>query len=350
MFHAVACGRSALSIGKGESEEPPGTEAGIQPGVDAGVDAEIDSALDAGVEATLDAQPDGTPACDSSPCFVQRSCSVPATPGCGQVGVPGGTFVLGGDVDAYLDMPAAGTMSVSAFSIDAYEVTVSRFRQYWQAGAPAPSTDPIAYPGGAVPWGGAVAEPRTAQQTGDPDCTWSETSGSYEAHPIDCVDWYTAQAFCVWDGGRLPTEAEWEFVARDWVVDGLTAGRSYPWGPQDPSLTCPPDRCQLSSCPADDGLHTRRVGSFPTGACGGVFDLQGNVHEWAADSYDDYTNPTCWNGIPRVNPVCTDPSSGNRLVRGGGWYDSDYESFHNASRGRQNLTYLGSTLGFRCVR
>ena len=207
MFCAAACGgRTSLSAGLGGSEEPPGAEAGIQPGVDAEIDAsrEVEAALDAQVEATLDATLDGPSACDSSACLVQRSCSVPMTPGCGQVAVPGGTFVLGGDTDAYLDTPAAGTMSVSPFSIDAYEVTVARFRQYWQAGSPPPPTDPIAYPGGPVPWGGTVSEPQTAAHSGDPDCTWNETVGSYEAHPIDCIDWYTAQAFCVWDGGRCP--------------------------------------------------------------------------------------------------------------------------------------------------
>ena len=284
--------------------------------------------------------------CVGGSCFpastTQRSCPDPTERGCGVVAIPAGSFVMGGDGAAINDTPAAGTMTISAYSLDAYEVTVSRFRRFWTAGHPA-ATSPLMYPGGTLAWtGGGVTEPIPVNS----DCTWSETPGSLEAHPINCVDWYTAQAFCVWDGGRLPTEAEWEYAARGTSLGGLTPERSYPWGSTDPRPTC--DLVEWNSCPGDDGTRTKRVGSFAPSA--GLYDLAGNVLEWNADWSALYTDTTCWNGLARSNPVCNNGASGLRVFRGGSWNYYDVATLRSASRYFNTPTSRSISIGYRCAR
>ncbi len=256
-----------------------------------------------------------------------------------------GAFTMGGDILALADMPAQPSITVHAFSLDAYEVTVARFRRFWRAGHPA-AMSALMYPGGLVPWtGGAVTEPMT---TGTAGCTWSESvaTPSLEAHPINCVDWTTAQAFCVWDGGRLPTEAEWEYAARGSSLGGLTPERIFPWGDNPPSPTC--DLAQGNSCPGDDGTSTKRVGSFAPSA--GLYDLAGNVWEWTADLYAPYTDTSCWDGEPRTDPVCTTPTPDLRSLRGGSWRSDDIAYVRASSRKYDTPATRSAVVGFRCAR
>jgi formylglycine-generating enzyme required for sulfatase activity/predicted Ser/Thr protein kinase len=143
---------------------------------------------------------------------------------------------------------------------------------------------------------------------------WQVDPG-WENHPIIYATWYGAQAFCQWQDGRLPSEAEWEKAAR-----GSAYARLYPWGN---SFTA--DRANIcdSRCPTvwanrnlDDGYATTApVGSYPNGVSPyGLYDMTGNVFEWTADWYA----PDYYARSPAINPP--GPESGARYVaRGGSW-------------------------------
>jgi formylglycine-generating enzyme required for sulfatase activity len=295
-------------------------------------------------------QPPGT-ACEGGVCdgngrcrpSEQRSCPMPSEPGCGVVFLVGGTFTLGSP-RALRASPVQPAIGVGGFVLDVYEVTVARFRRYWEAGHPTPMA--LAYTHGAVRWEGPLTEPLT--HGADPSCNWGAPNRDY--HPINCVDWPTAQAFCAWDGngaGRLPTEAEWEFAARQHPGAGLSPDRFFPWGDNAPDVRC--DRAQWMRCRGDDGGATRRVGSFANTA--GFFDLAGNVWEWTGDLFAPYSDPRCWGGAARENPRCAVNATGYPTIRGGSWFSLDAPMLSGATRDDAFRPDTRSPLvGFRCAR
>ncbi len=225
------------------------------------------------------------------------------------VHVPAGEFLMGSkdDPDADDDEHLQHTVYVSEFWIDKTEVTNAQYRKCVEAGTcRAPTT---------CDWG---------------DPTYSDSSKT--DHPVVCVSWQDAKAYCEWAGKRLPTEAEWEKAARG------TDGRKYPWGNSF-------DGNKLNSSGTDDGYqYTAPVGSYPEGASPyGVLDMAGNVWEWCQDWYDeDYYAIS-----PQRDPQ--GPSSGSyRVVRGGSW--GNYErGVRAADRDRLVPDYRADYLGFRCV-
>src|SRR5262249_2994631 len=136
---------------------------------------------------------------------------------------------------------------------------------------------------------------------------------------INCVDWYEAYAFCIWDGGFLPTEAEWEYAGAGGMQE-----REYPWGSTEPGTTnlyaiCG-DGSKTCYYPLQNTCGTYQdmavVGTPQKGAgVWGHLDLAGNVWEWNLDWYaDSYTDPCqdCGNLM----------ADANRVFRGGSFSDS----------------------------
>jgi formylglycine-generating enzyme required for sulfatase activity len=161
----------------------------------------------------------------------------------------------------------------------------------------------------------------------DGDGKWSAVEGRPK-WPVVGVTWFGAEAYCKWKGGRLPTEAEWEWAAvgPDWLV--------YPWGDEwDPSKCC---------CKDNPGDPYVDVDSYPeaTSWCGAL-NLAGNCWEWCADWYGPYPED------PAENP--TGPAEGAERVIRGGFYNNAADLFRGSCRLRQEPTVGRDGIGFRCA-
>jgi formylglycine-generating enzyme required for sulfatase activity len=302
-------------------EVDAGPDGSVDGGVDAGTDGSADAGVDASVDASIDAPEDactcddsGIPcSCgpDSGPDVIGPDAPPPTdsgityrTPGqscngmtgtecqgkscCSNILVPSGTFPMGDPSTA----PPEHDATVSDFYLDEYEVTVGRFRKFVEQfdGTPPPdgaAAHPLIAGSG---WDGAWNTSLASWQAtliGNVTCsssyqTWRDTPSGTEERPVNCVSWYEAFAFCAWDGGRLPTEAEWEYAAA-----GGSENRLYPWGNATPDNTLAAFGCLYagtSSCAFED---IAAVGSLPAGAGRwGHKHLAGNMYEWALDWYD----------------------------------------------------------------
>ena len=175
-------------------------------------------------------------------------------------------------------------------------------------------------------------------------CTWGApdfTDSTKANNPVVCISWDSAQSYCEWVGGRLPTEAEWEFAARG------ESGFTYPWGDTfDSSLVnyCDVNCEDYWADPEVDDGHTfsAPVKSYlGNESWVGAFDMAGNVFEWVAVWFGNYpdeqfTNPT---GLE---------SGKFKVLRGGSYF---YEQSRLRTSARDNLlpAEKDSAVGFRCV-
>jgi formylglycine-generating enzyme required for sulfatase activity len=288
--------------------------------------------------------------------------------------VPGGDYFRSYDVgtDGRTEYDKIFPAMVSSFRLDKYEVTVGRFRAFVEEDLATQSNPPAigAGPNAHVPGSGWQASwnqylpidkkdllnnikcatgPVGTTTTFD---TWADSVGSNENRPVNCVTWFEAMAFCAWDGGYLPTEAEWNYAAT-----GGSDQRAYPWSNPPSSVSVDATRgsyydLSLSGCigdgdPACTPADLLPVGTKPAGdGRWGHSDLFGNVSEWVLD----------WSaGLPSPCVDCanlTQPSADPlmRVVRGSDFH-TDPGTAHTSHRGAYPV-YSAPTynLGFRCAR
>lgn len=188
------------------------------------------------------------------------------------VRIPAGEFAMGSDEEDD-DARPVHRVRVASFSISRCEVTREQYARFLKA----------------------ASRPEPPH--------WKDDRFNAPGQPVLAVTYDEALAFCRWAGGRLPTEAEWEYAARG------TDGRRYPWGNEEPDKS-------RAVFHLDVGFGgTRDTGSVPAGASPfGVLDMAGNLFEWCADWYDG----GYYSRSPRENPA--GPSSGElRVIRGGAW-------------------------------
>ncbi len=219
-----------------------------------------------------------------------------AKPKCksGMVGIPAGTFTMGDDMNT----EKAGTVHVDAFCMDRSEVTVSAYKVCVESGN---CTAVIDF--GIL--GHEHDGPRKQLQgrNAPNSFTTTDANNSYRAydspfnecnagvtglgnHPINCVRYDQAMAYCQAQGQGLPTEEQWEYAARG------TDGRLYPWGNAEPTnQECGGrnGRAGTSKPPGHTGcIQTCAVASYPAGNSPfGLADMAGNVAEWTSSGYDD---------------------------------------------------------------
>jgi formylglycine-generating enzyme required for sulfatase activity len=253
--------------------------------------------------------------------------------------VPGGTFNRSDDPNS----PA----TVADFYLDQYEITVGRFRQFVNAGmgtqasppAPGAGVHPLITDSGWKSAWNASLPANTDALKAAMQCflgyqTWTDTAGANESLPQDCISWYDAFAFCAWDGGRLATEAEWNYAAA-----GGSEQRYYPWSTPPTSTTI--DDSYAVYC-GGSCSSTQNVGSKSPKGDGkwGQADLAGNLWEWTLDWYANYQT-SCSN--------CADLAAApNRAIRGGD-FGGNASNLRSASRGLY-VDDKGYFVGARCAR
>jgi formylglycine-generating enzyme len=279
---------------------------------------------------------------------------------CTSLQVTGGAYSRTFTNDGTGPTGQADPATVSDFRLDKYEVTVGRFRQFVNAVLPpdggagwlpaagsgrhthlnggqglANSGSPGTYETGwATTDNGNVAPTNSNLTFPCTYYTWTNGAGSNENLPINCVSWYMSYAFCIWDGGFLPSEAEYEYAAA-----GGDQQREYPWGATPPTLPAaglPDPRYAIFATGAVAPVGTATLGA----GLWGQIDLTGNVSEWNLDQYAAFVNP------------CTDCAylGTGSAVRRGNAYDGIAPELPSSFRFNATARTGSEVIGFRCAR
>ncbi len=237
------------------------------------------------------------------------------------VAIEGGSFRMGSEEGRDNERPLH-EVSLPAFEILRQEVTDGDYRQCVNAEA---CTEP------RFDRGNDLVQPQY--------CTW--LAEGREDHPINCIDWTQARAFCQWIGARLPTEAEWEYAAR-----GRGRDVPYPWG------TAPPT-CSLAImgvAPVFVGCREERTfpvcsrprGNTPQGLC----DMAGGVIEWVEDEGHE-----SYEGAPSDGSAWVDSESPTtRIARGGSLATWDVAFLRTTLRFAFEPGTPRYVVGIRCAR
>jgi formylglycine-generating enzyme len=264
----------------------------------------------------------------------------------------------------------ADPATVSSFRLDKYLVTVGRFREFvaaWNGGwLPSPGSGVHTHLNGGLGLVNAGQDAGSIHETGwiasddgnvaptnanlascAPYSSWTNAASTQENLPIDCVNWWEAYAFCIWDGGFLPSDAEGELAAA-----GGSQQREYPWGSMAPgtgnqyaiygsdSAACYYPGGTLAACTGVANIAP--VGSTTLGAgLWGQLDLAGEAFEWQLDFFAPYVDP------------CADcaylTAASGRVLRGGDYlYGASYllSSYRYGSPPTDRYV----DVGFRCAR
>jgi len=259
--------------------------------------------------------------------------------------------------------------TVRSFRLDKYEVTVGRFRRFvaawngnWRPTGGAGKhvhvgplgLDDVGSAGAHElgwdsPIGDGQVTPTSTNLASDgSNSTWTVTPAGNENKPINTVNWYEAFVFCIFDGGFLPSEAEWEYAAA-----GGAQQRDYPWGAAAPTTSLANYGC-FDRADCDGANSIKSVGMLPGGAgLWGQLDLAGNVWEWTMDWYvGDPTHYQTSSCVDCVSATPPDPNIG-RSSRSGDFLNNDTNlpaRLRNQYYGSRRSDQRDGLVGFRCAR
>jgi serine/threonine protein kinase/formylglycine-generating enzyme required for sulfatase activity len=253
----------------------------------------------------------------------------------GMLMIDGATFEMGSAAEGETpnDETPRHAVTLRSFCLDKTEVTVGDYAKCTSCEAPVGSVQGEGLTQNAIKFWSRFCNPAEARD-----------------HPINCIDWTHANAFCEAAGKRLPSEAEWELAARG------DKARTYPWG------EAPPSAERLNACGAecsrmlteqlekagrgpwprmypndDSATSTAPVGRLTGGATlAGVSDLAGNVWEWTSSRYCRYDEPDC--------------EDSRRVIRGGGWDTVESQDVRAARRLPSAPSARSWSVGFRCAK
>jgi sulfatase modifying factor 1 len=254
------------------------------------------------------------------------------------VSIPAGTFTMGSPSNEG-DRSADETqhqVTLSAFKMSKYEVTVGQFKAFVDASGYKTDADKgTGGTRGSQIWTGKKFEfvdgvNWKCDVKGNP-----KPVAEYN-HPVIHVSWNDAVAFANWMGCRLPTEAEWEYAARAGATTPFSTGNNLPTSQANYDGNYPYN----NNARGEYREKTMPVGSFASNV-NGLYDMHGNVWEWCSDWYGDYQTAA------QTNP--TGPATGSyRVRRGGCWY---YHANYCRSAYRGNFYPVSRicNMGFRLV-
>jgi formylglycine-generating enzyme len=291
--------------------------------------------------------------------------------------IPGGTFAMGSE-DFYPEEGPVHRVSVDGFWIDASPVTAAEFRRFVRESAYVTVAErPLEaglYPGAEpellVP-GSIVFRMSSAPVDLDENRNWWEyvpgacwkrpggkgtTINGRDRHPVVQVAYEDAEAYAVWAGKELPSEAEWELAAR-----GGLDGAVFAWGEEH----FPDGKAMANTWQGEfpwqnlklDGYGgTSPVGSFPPNGYG-LFDVTGNVWEWTSDWFtphpDEVESGCCVPRNPRATSAAVQPGEAipRRVIKGGSHLCAPNYCLRYRPAARQGQPIDSSTthLGFRCI-
>ncbi|MBK6485864.1 MAG: formylglycine-generating enzyme family protein [Gemmatimonadetes bacterium] len=298
----------------------------------------------------------------------------------GMVWIPGGTFAMGDDgpfalpherpvhrvtvSGFYMDVDAVTNAEFAAFVKATGHVTVAErtpvlaeIMSGLPAGTPPPPPD-FLVPGSLVftPAEGEV-DLRDVSRWWRwvPGASWRHPQGpgsdltGRERHPVVQVAWEDAVAYAAWVGGRLPTEAEWEYAAR-----GGHERAAHPWGDAPHDSAHPQAHIYTGTFPAHPAQPIA-VGTLPPNGYG-LHDMAGNVWQWTADWY----HPDTYARRAGIETDPTGPAGGldprtegepTRVIRGGSFLCSDVycRGYRVSARGTGAPDTGASHIGFRVV-
>lgn len=221
----------------------------------------------------------------------------------------------------------AHNVTLSAFSIDRSEVTVARYATFLETA------------GGLGHWAPSMPI-RVGQTTQDFTPAPGKTSVA-----MYNVTWFDARAFCLWMGGDLPTEAQWEYAAKH-AAEHADGGAIYPWGAASPTCARANYFNGNVACASGPG----DAGALPAGDTpNGIHDMAGNVAEWTYDAYGPYPSGSRKNPSGQPAPVHgADAGAVLRVIRGGGYHDIGL-SLRTTNRYGADAALRSRGVGFRCA-